>query len=144
MAGFEATIESQVAVAFFVPGLVYIADAIGTQTEAIAVRGLSLTRSGIARLLAGELRTGFVIGATLGALCFLPVLLAFGDARLAAAVSTSVFAAGGLASAMGLVFPWLFARAGYDPAYGSGPVATVIQDLISLLVYFQIVRAFGI
>ena len=43
MAGFESTLEAKVAVAFFVPGLVYIADAIGTQSEAIAVRGLSLT-----------------------------------------------------------------------------------------------------
>jgi len=144
MAGFETTIEAHVAVAFFVPGLVYLADAIGTQSEAIAVRGLSLTRSSIARLLTGEIRTGLLIGATLGALCFFPVLLAFGDPRLAAAVSTSVFVAGGLASAMGLLFPWCFARAGYDPAYGSGPVATVIQDLISLLVYFAIVRAFGV
>jgi magnesium transporter len=37
MAGFEATFSRQLAVAFFVPGIVYLADAIGTQSEAIAV-----------------------------------------------------------------------------------------------------------
>ena len=31
-----------------------------------------------------------------------------------------------------------------DPAYGSGPVATVIQDILSLLVYFTVLRTFGI
>lgn len=52
MAGFESTFSRQLAVAFFVPGIVYLADAIGTQSEAIAVRGLSLTRAGIGHLLA--------------------------------------------------------------------------------------------
>src|SRR5688572_4343502 len=58
MAGFEATLRETVAVAFFIPALVYLADAVGTQSEAIAVRGLSLARGGIGHLLAGELRTG--------------------------------------------------------------------------------------
>lgn len=144
MATFEATLEKTVAVAFFVPALVYIADAIGTQTEAIAVRGLSLTRTGIGHLLSVELRTGMLIGLTLGALAFLPIWFAFGNARLAAAVSLSIVIAGTIAAAIGLALPWLFARRGLDPAYGSGPVATVIQDILSILVYFAVLRAFGI
>ena len=144
MASFQATLEKMVAVAFFVPALVYLADAIGTQAEAIAVRGLSLTRKGIGHLLAGELRTGMLIGAALGLAAYLPVLLTFGDTRLAAAVSFSIFIAGTIASAIGLGLPWLFARRGWDPAYGSGPVATVIQDILSILVYFAVLHAFGI
>ena len=144
MAWFEATLRTHVAVAFFVPAIVYLADAIGTQSEAVAVRGLSLTRSGIRHLLAGELRTGMAIGAALGLLAFLPVLAAFGDARLAAAVSTSIFAAGSMAAALGLLLPWWLARLKRDPAYGSGPLATVIQDVLSILVYFAVLRAFGI
>ena len=144
MAGFESTLEAKVAVAFFVPGLVYIADAIGTQSEAIAVRGLSLTGVGIGHLLARELRTGMLIGATLGLISFPAIVVAFGDARLAAAVAMSVFFAGSVAAAMGLLFPWVLARFRRDPAYGSGPVATVIQDILSLLVYFAVIRAFGI
>ena len=144
MAGFETTLQANVAIAFFVPGLVYIADAIGTQSETIAVRGLSLTRSGIGHLLAGELRTGMLIGATLGLLSFPPILVAFGDARLAGAVATAIFFAGSVAAAIGLLFPWMLARFRRDPAYGSGPVATVIQDVLSLLVYFAVLRAFGV
>ena len=144
MAGFQSTVERMVAVAFFVPGLVYIADAIGTQSEAVAVRGLSLTRSGIGHLLAGELRTGMLIGASLGGLAFLPVALVFGDVRLAAAVSVSIFVAGSVAAAIGIGLPWLLAKRGVDPAYGSGPVATVIQDILSIVVYFLVLRAFGI
>ncbi len=144
MAGFESTLSRTVAVAFFVPGIVYLADAIGTQSEAIAVRGLSLTRAGIGHLLAGELRTGMLLGAILGLLSFLPVWLVFGDPRLAAAVGTAIFGAGTVAATLGMLLPWWLARAGRDPALGSGPAATVIQDVISLLVYFAVVRAFGI
>ena len=144
MATFEATLEKTVAVAFFVPALVYLADAIGTQTEAVAVRGLSLTRKGIGHLLSVELRTGMLIGITLGALAFLPIWLAFGNVRLAAAVSISIFVAGTIAAAIGLGLPWLFARGGMDPAYGSGPVATIIQDILSIFVYFAVLQAFGI
>ena len=144
MAGFEATLSAHLAVAFFVPGIVYLADAIGTQSEAIAVRGLSLTRSGIGHLLAGELRTGMMIGATLGAISYLPIWVVFGDARLAGAVATAIFAAGAAAAALGLLLPWWLARGGRDPAFGAGPLATVIQDILSLLVYLGVVRAFGL
>lgn len=144
MAGFESTFQARVAVAFFVPGLVYLADAIGTQSETIAVRGLSLTRTGIRRLLAGELRTGMLIGVVLGLASFVPVFVAFGDVRLAGAVATSIFAAGSIASAIGLLLPWALAHLSIDPAYGSGPVATIVQDILSILVYFAVVRAFGV
>ena len=144
MAGFESTLSRHIAVAFFVPGIVYLADAIGTQTEAVAVRGLSLTRSGIGHLLAGELRTGMLIGASLGLISFVPVYLFVGEVKLAGAVATAIFAAGTAAAGLGMLLPWLIARSGRDPAFGSGPLATVIQDIFSLLVYFAVVRAFGL
>ncbi|MBK6981412.1 MAG: magnesium transporter [Betaproteobacteria bacterium] len=143
MAGFEDLIRAHVAVAFFIPALVYMADAIGTQSEAIAVRGLSLTRSGIAHLVAAELRTGALIGAALGVLAFAAIATLFGDARLAGAVGISLFAAGAIASGIGIAFPWAVARFGGDPAYGSGPMATVIQDTLSILVYLAVLHAFG-
>jgi magnesium transporter len=144
MASFEATFTAQIAVAFFVPGIVYLADAIGTQSEAIAVRGLSLTHAGISHLLAGEVRTGMLIGAVLALSSFFPIWMVFGDVRLAGAVSTAIFAAGTFAAALGLLLPWWIAKTGRDPAFGSGPVATVIQDVLSLFVYFAVVRLFGI
>jgi magnesium transporter len=136
MAHFEGVLAANLAVAFFVPGIVYLADAIGTQTETIAVRGLSLSRVRIGHLLANEIRTGLLIGAVLGAATFAGVWLAMGDLRLAAAVGLALFAAGGLATGIGLMLPWLLHRLGLDPAYGSGPLATIIQDVLSLAVYF--------
>jgi CBS domain-containing protein len=39
---FERDLQANVAVSFFVPGIVYLADAVGTQTEALIIRGLSI------------------------------------------------------------------------------------------------------
>ena len=137
MAQFEMLIAERVAVAFFVPGVVYLADAMGTQTEAIAVRGLSLSHQSIGHLLAGELATGLLIGLALAAIALIGVWAAMQDLRLALAVAISLVAAGGIATVLGLALPWGFQRVGLDPAYGSGPLGTVAQDVLSLLVYFM-------
>jgi magnesium transporter len=138
MAAFEARLEQMVALAFFVPAIVYLADAIGTQTEAIAVRGLSLSHMAVRDLVWGELRTGMIMGATLGSVAWPAVWLAIGDMRLASAVALSLVVAGALATTVGLLLPWALARTGRDPAFGSGPLATIIQDTVSLLIYFAI------
>jgi magnesium transporter len=136
MARYEAAIQTRIAIAFFVPGIVYIADAMGTQTEAIIVRGLSISHLGLRRLLAGELSTGLIIGIVLGSFAALGVWVATNDYRLAAAIGVALLVAGSLATLIGLLLPWLFHRFGMDPAYGSGPLATVTQDVLSLFVYF--------
>lgn len=140
--GFERTLEAQLAVAFFMPGLVYLTDAIGTQSEAIAVRGLSITRQRVGKLLWGELRSGFILGVVLGSLVFAGVLIAFRDLRLALAVSLTVVTAGLTASTVGMGLPWLLARWGRDPAFGSGPLGTIIQDVLTLIIYFGAVLLF--
>ena len=140
MAGFEQTLSANLTIAFFIPGLVYLADAIGTQSEAVAVRGLSLSHSRLGRLVGGEVRTGLIIGLVLGAITVPAVWIGFGDGRLAIAVALALFFAGGVATSIGLLLPWVLSRLGSDPAYGSGPLATILQDVLSLLVYFAVVQ----
>mgnify|MGYP001449100237 CR=1 FL=1 len=132
MRHFEATLQANVAVAFFIPAIVYLADAVGTQSEAIAVRGLSLSRKPLLSLLGGELRTGALIGLVLSLLALLPVWLLAGQLQLAVAL----FAASSVATVIGFTLPWLLERTGTDPAFGSGPLATTVQDVLSLLIYF--------
>ncbi|MFN0154061.1 MAG: magnesium transporter [Gaiella sp.] len=136
VAGFEGALEEKVAIAFFVPGIVYLADAIGTQTEAIAVRSLSLGPLRLRQLLGPEMATGALIGLTLGAIALGGIVVVFGDVRLGLAVGVAIIAAGTIATSVGLLLPAVLQRLGFDPAFGSGPVATVIQDVLSLLAYF--------
>jgi magnesium transporter len=141
MTRFEATLTAQIAVAFFIPAIVYLADAVGTQSEAVAIRSLSLTGADLLPLLAGELATGLLIGITLGSLAYPLIWLAFGNIALAATVAIALMSASSVATTIGFLLPWLFSKLGYDPAFGAGPLATVVQDVLSLVIYFQIASA---
>lgn len=138
MASYERALAQNVMLAFFIPSLVYLTDAIGTQTEAVAVRGLSLRRRPLAYILLMEIATGATIGLALSLVAFLAVWLAFGSLGAALGVAISLFAAGTLASGLGLLLPWTLSRCGIDPAFGSGPVATILQDVATILIYFVV------
>jgi magnesium transporter len=132
---FEHQLEEQVLIAFFVPGVVYLADAVGTQTEALVIRGLSVG-VGIGRVARREAITGVVLGLLFAALSYPLVLLLWGDAQVAAAVAVALFAASSVATVIAMLLPWVLHRFGRDPAFGSGPLATVVQDLLSIAIYF--------
>jgi Mg/Co/Ni transporter MgtE len=53
--------EPNLAVAYFIPGIVYLADAVGTQAETLAIRGLSVG-VGIGRIARREALTGLLVG----------------------------------------------------------------------------------
>ncbi len=106
----ETQLQRNVMLAFFLPGIVYLADAVGTQTETIAVRGLSVG-VGMRRMAPRELLAGVAIGLALPIVAGPLVWWLWGDGSLA----------------------------GADPAFGSGPLATLLQDLLSIVIYFGIV-----
>lgn len=134
---FERQLNEVVLIAFFVPGIVYLADAVGTQTEILAIRGLSVG-IGIGRIAGREVVTGVLMGLLLGALVLPVTALVWGDTTVAVAVAVAVAAASAVATAVAIVLPWLLSRLGRDPAFGSGPLSTVVQDLLSILIYLVV------
>ncbi|MDI2030478.1 magnesium transporter [Saccharopolyspora sp. TS4A08] len=140
VSAFERQMERQVLIAFFVPGVVYLADAIGTQTEALIIRGLSVGVS-IARVALREFITGVLLGLLLAVLAFPLVAVIWGNSDVALAVSVALLAAASVSTLVAMVLPWLFHRLHEDPAFGSGPLATVVQDLLSVSIYFGVATA---
>jgi magnesium transporter len=137
---FEAQLEHTVMLAFFIPGIVYLADAVGTQTETIVVRGLSVG-IGIKQMIRRELLAGVAIGSVLGIAGGLLVGWRWGEPQIALVVGLALFTACSTATLAAMVVPWLLDKFDFDPAFGSGPLATVIQDLSSILIYFGIAVA---
>ena len=134
---FEEDLERTALLAVFVPAVVYMADAVGTQTEAVLIRGLSvgIDMRATARR---EVLTGLTLGLLVGG-CFLPfALVVWGNEDVAVAVALALTASCSMATVVAMALPWAFQRLGRDPAFGAGPLATVIQDLLSILVYFAI------
>lgn len=137
---FEEQMLSNVLVAVFIPGIVYIADAVGTQTETLIVRGLSIGVS-VRRILARELLTGVAVGVALAA-AFVPLgLWRWQDPDIVIAVGLALLATCSTATVVALALPWALQRLGTDPAFASGPLATVIQDLLSVLIYLLVASA---
>jgi cation transporter-like permease len=71
-------------------------------------------------------------------IAFVAVWAVFGNFAVGLGVAISLFAGGTLASAIGLLLPWALSRVDIDPAFGSGPVATIVQDALTILVYFLV------
>jgi magnesium transporter len=137
---FEEELSTNVLLAFFVPGLVYMADAVGTQTETVLIRAMA---AGVTArsILARELLTGVIVGVIIGAVFVVFALAGWGEADVALAVGIALFASCSIATLVAIALPTLIQRLGRDPAFGSGPLATVIQDLLSIAVYFAVVVA---
>jgi magnesium transporter len=137
---FEEQLQDELMLAFFVPGIVYLADAVGTQTETVVVRGLSVGVR-MSRMVRRELFAGLAIGIALAVIAGPLIWLRWGHADLALCVALSLAAACSTATLAAMSLPWLLDLAGIDPAFGSGPLATVIQDLASILIYFGVAAA---
>jgi magnesium transporter len=134
---FEAQLNEVVLLAFFLPAVVYLAGAVGTQTVAILIRGLAVGID-MRHMFRRELISGAVMGVVVG-LVFLPfALIGWGNEQVAVAVALALFCACVISTVVAVALPLLFRRFDVDPAFGSGPLATVIQDLLSIIVYLAI------
>lgn len=134
---FEDEIKKQVLLAFFLPAVVYMADAVGTQTETVVIRGMALGVS-VRSIFAREVLTGLVIGVLLGSAFFAFSFAVWHEADVAATVAISLAISCSIATVVAMALPQTLARFGRDPAFGSGPLATVIQDLLSIVAYFAV------
>jgi hypothetical protein len=83
---FEGTLHGHLILAFFIPGVVYLADAVGTQTETLVIRGMSVGIS-IEKVFWREVATGLLVGLTLAVVLFPLVLWHWERADVAAPVA---------------------------------------------------------
>ncbi|MBI4296244.1 MAG: magnesium transporter [Chloroflexi bacterium] len=136
---FEETLQKNLVLAAFIPLVVYIADAVGTQLEAFAIRDFALFRQlNFARYFIKHFLTVLSLAISLGVIVSLIGLALYRQASLAAVLGLTV--AGAIMSALfsGLLVPFFFRKMGADPANASGPLGTIIQDALSVVIYFSI------
>lgn len=135
---FEAPLKDNITLAFFLPLVVYMADAVGTQTETILVRALAYGKVSLGTQLLREGTVGLLIGGIVG-LSAGAFLLAWGGTRsVAVTVAVTLALTAMIATFVASLLPIGLSRVGIDPALASGPVATVVQDILSVGVYLGI------
>lgn len=135
---FEQALEREIALAFFIPVIVYMSDAVGTQTETIFIRSLSLEAFDIRKYVLRESLVGLSIAFILSALIFIFTVIYLKSIEVAAIVSLAMLASIFAAVFIAILIPWMLSILQKDPAFGSGPFATIVQDILSIIIYFTI------
>lgn len=138
---FEEVISRSVEVAFFIPFVVYMAAALGSQTQSIYSRDLKSGHSQFLTYLVKETLVGLVIGAIMGVISFLIVFIWLESSVLATAVGLSMIGALSAAPLIAVLVTEAIQLEHKDPAVSSGPIATVIQDMASVIIYGLITSA---
>jgi len=132
---FEEVLARNVQIVFFLPFIVYTADAIGTQTEAIYSRGLRTKKAKFSDYLIKELSLGLIFGLTFGIVSSAVTLLWLHDTLISLSVGIASFIAITTAPIVALIVAQALQSIHKDPAAGTGPIATVFQDMISIVIY---------
>lgn len=135
---FELALKKEIALAFFIPVIVYMNDAVGTQTETIFVRFTSLEKVSLKTYLFNELKIAILIALTLSSLILIFTLAWFQSINIALIVGSSMFIGIVTSVIIATFIPWILLKFEKDPAVGAGPFTTIIQDLFSILIYFSI------
>lgn len=135
---FESILSSNISLAFFLPVIVYMSDAIGTQTENIYVRHLAKFKDNFLQYILKEILIGLSFGLLFGLLLGLFAKLWIKSDIVATTVGLAMFINGTIAPVVALVVPEIIYKEHKDPALGAGPFTTIVQNLISLSVYFLV------
>ncbi len=139
---FEATLADQLILAAFIPAIVYMADAVGSQTQMLFVRALALDHNlKVVPYLRREVIVNFILGLILAGLILVISLAWIGTLVVSVILALSIFLTVWFTVLVAIVLPWLFSRLGQDPAIASGPLATVVRDIMSLLIYLVVAAA---
>lgn len=133
---FELSLQENIALVFFIPIIGYISDAVGTQTETIFIRSLTLLKFKVRDYIIREFAVGSLIGFVIGLLTAIFAYFLSESYSVAFVVGWSLFLSTALATTLACITPTLLKKLGKDPAVGSGPFTTSIQYLVSLSIYF--------
>jgi len=135
---FETPLKTHFILAAFIPLIVYMADAVGTQTETLFIRSLVLnSQFGIKKYLLREIKISILMGLILGSFLFFLSILWFNTPYFIGIIlGISLFFTILIAILIGIFIPWFLQKLKKDPAIGSGPFGTIIRDILSLIIYF--------
>ena len=135
---FETLLSRNISLAFFIPIIVYMSDAIGTQAQTIFIRNSAKAKVKFPIYMIKEFAVGAILGLIFGLILGVLALFWFKSNDVAFSVGLAMFVNLAFAPVLALLVTRILQKEKTDPALGSGPFSTILQDLISLLIYFLI------
>jgi len=140
---YSLTIESVVALTFFIPLLIGTGGNAGMQSATLMIRGMTLGEiewKNLGHVFFREVMTGLLLGIPLGLLAIVRAYMLDTGPSVAMVVAIALVAVVMLGNLAGVALPVIARALRIDPAVMSGPFITTTVDVVGLLVYFEIAR----
>ncbi|MDH5438190.1 MAG: magnesium transporter [Candidatus Bathyarchaeota archaeon] len=143
VSSFENVLSILLALAAFAPVLAYMSDAVGTQSETLTVRSIALDpKLSLKSYFLRELLVAVSLALACGFLIAAVAVIGWHNPLLGLIVGLSMFLSILAAVFISTSFPFLFKKLDLDPAIASGPLATMISDIASVVIYFDVASLF--
>jgi magnesium transporter len=149
MAFFEDEIAKAVVLALFVPLIISSGGNSGSQASTLVIRAMALGEVRLRdlwRVARRELGAGLALGAILGTLGFLRIVIwqalipTYGQhyLLLAATIFGSLLGVVTFGTLTGSLLPFALRKLGFDPASASAPFVATLVDVTGLVIYFTV------
>ena len=149
MSYFEDEIAKAVVLALFVPLIISSGGNAGSQAATLVIRALALGEFKLGdwwRVMRRELAAGLMLGAILGSIGFLRIVLwaqfsgIYGEHYLLVGATVGLSLVGIVlwGSLMGSMLPLGLKKLGFDPATSSAPFVATLVDVTGLIIYFTV------
>lgn len=136
---FEQTLQANLILAAFIPLIVYMSGAIAVQTQTLVIRDMAIDhRIKKTTYALRQFFIVFLISAVCGILLFFSGNILNIPSAVTSVLAWSLFFAMASSIGSGLFVPILLRHLRSDPANASGPLVTIIQDMLSIVIYFTV------
>jgi magnesium transporter len=150
MGYFEGEISKAVVLALFIPLIISSGGNSGSQATSLIIRAMALREVTLRdwwRVASRELPSGIVLGAILGVIGFIRIMLwqRFGwydygihHTLVAITVASALVGVVTFGSLAGSMLPFVLRRLNFDPASASAPFVATLVDVTGLIIYFSV------
>jgi len=139
--GFEATLNSNTTIAYFIPLLAGMGGNVGTQSSTLTVRGIatgSIDGKEVSKIVFQEFLVGFSVGMVCSLIVALMTYILHSEIILSLIVGVAMWANMITAATIGTIVPLVFKRIGVDPAVASAPFISTTIDITGISIYFTL------
>ena len=135
---YEEPLHDYMILAFFIPAIVYLAGAVGAQNITTCIRDLATHGKDMNKIKYLIRQTSIVtlLGIIISLASYLIIIIFWREYYTGFVIALAVFLSAMITNFVSLLTTYTITKLGKDPAFGSGPFATVVSDFTSIATYF--------
>jgi magnesium transporter len=140
---YESELNRVVALAFFIPVVLNLAESVSSQSVSLTLQWLHSAppaHRSLTAKLRSELATGTLLGLASGSVLALVALLWLRQFRVALCLVGGITGGVAAAAVLGITIPVVLRWLRLEPRVAAGPIALAAADVLTILLYFNLAR----